>query len=66
MSRPPVVGITHPLILKDGELFFLCDHLDRVEPDPALGLGLYHRDCRYLRRARRKAQAAWRATAAGL
>ena len=48
MSRAPVVGIIHPLILKDGELFFLCDHGGRIEPESALGLGFYCRDCRFL------------------
>ena len=50
MSQPPVVGMIHPLILKDGELFFVCDHEGRVDSAPALGLGLFHRDCRFLRR----------------
>ncbi len=50
MSKPPIIDITHPLILKDGELFFLCDHRGDIEPPPELGLGLFHRDCRYLRR----------------
>lgn len=48
MEHPPIIGITHPLILKDGEFFFVCDHRARIVPDAALGLGLFHRDCRFL------------------
>ncbi|HKB55494.1 MAG TPA: glycogen debranching N-terminal domain-containing protein [Ramlibacter sp.] len=40
-------SIAHAIVMKDDELFFLCDRSGDV-PEGSNGLGLYYHDCRYL------------------
>ena len=41
-------SIANAIVIKDGELFFLCDRNGDVPLEGSSGLGLYYHDCRYL------------------
>src|SRR5436305_3526919 len=41
-------SISHALVIKDGDVFFLASPDGRVPADDGHGLGLYYHDCRYL------------------
>jgi glycogen debranching enzyme len=41
-------GIPDAVVIKDGNLYFLCDPDGSVPCEPGHGLGLYYNDCRYL------------------
>jgi glycogen debranching enzyme len=41
-------SIANAIVIKDGELFFLCDRNGDVPLEGSNGLGLYYHDCRYL------------------
>src|ERR1700745_1299182 len=41
-------GIAEPLVIKDGNLFFLSERDRNVPLTPGHGFGLYYNDCRFL------------------
>ena len=41
-------SIAHSVVIKDGDLFFLCDPDGDVPEGQTHGLGLYYHDCRFL------------------
>ncbi len=43
-----VESISSAVVIKDEDLFFLCDREGRVPVQPGSGLGLYFHDCRFL------------------
>ena len=47
-QKPAVAPIADAVVVKDGELFFLCSPAGRIPLAEDHGFGLYYHDCRYL------------------